>query len=391
MPRIEASQKLKQSVLERFGYQCAACDNESRLTVDVAHLYEDATFRAASLDRLIVLCSNCNQAQTRAKARSTPELSERLDAQQVRGTALKHYRSGNYPRAYAASRLAAYLFQRQKQYSKSVDCLVDAISALRPIRWGDLLAATILEIGRECEQHSIAPVSRWLFLDRLALVLYDYGRWSESLSVLLASQTLLKRIPTNPPQDPQQLEFDKKSSFRRYALICGSSGNLGGARLLSCIDHLVEDANEFLNAHQYDSFATNLDVVSKLAWEVIKDPGRAHKYVQAALDLKSKITHRWVLQEILLREGWYFFLRNDVEQARQRALEALAIYNETPVFLEPTLGKLGPVKHEVESDIQRLQMTAESLSAMGLACKQLIEVPLALTKAQIERITKKAL
>jgi 5-methylcytosine-specific restriction endonuclease McrA len=70
--RFDASPALKQRILRRYGYECAACSNVGELTSDVAHLFEDATERRPKSDRLIVLCSNCNQRSDLKAAPNPP-------------------------------------------------------------------------------------------------------------------------------------------------------------------------------------------------------------------------------------------------------------------------------------------------------------------------------
>lgn len=120
-------------------------------------------------------------------------------------------------------------------------CLVEAVSALRPIRWGDFLKATLLEVERLCLSHDVGLVQRWLCVDRFALVLYDYRKWSESAEVQYASGQLRARIKSDH-RDPDELTFDRASSFRREALIKGSTGGAGPGTMGKLIGRLLEDA-----------------------------------------------------------------------------------------------------------------------------------------------------
>lgn len=375
--------------MQRFHFECAACGIASHLSADVAHLFEDATTRIPQADRLIVLCSTCNQAEVRTKARSRPTLSELFDAEEVSVSARRSYREGRYACAYQGHRLSAYLFENRGLYSDAVASLVEAISAARPIRWGDFLAATSLEVERLYLSHNVGVLQRWLFLDRLALVLYDYCRWEESAKVQYASTRLRARVRSEP-RNPEQLRFDRASSFRREALICASTGMEGrGSRSLSrLIDRLIEDAREFEHQGHFDSYATNLDVASKLALEIGKDPEKAHEHSQEALDRAMKITHKWVLQEHHWREAEYYHLKNDRPRTVQSVVEALRIFREHPVVLEPTLGAAGPAPHDPIAQLARFGINAEELMEREVAPSRYppAELALRLSRARVDRI-----
>jgi hypothetical protein len=345
MSRLDAGPGLKKKqIRQRYSNQCAACGAANELTADVAHLFEDATTRAPREDTLIVLCSGCNEAEDRAKSPSKPALVELFSAADVLARASRSYRDGKYSCAYAGHRLAAYLFERHGFYSKAVACLVEAVSALRPIRWGDFLKATLLEVERLCLSHNVGLVQRWLCVDRFALVLYDYRKWSESAEVQYASGQLRARIKSDH-RDPNEFTFDRASSFRREALIKGSTG-AGPGRTGKLIGRLLEDARDFERRGQFDSYATNLNVASKLALEIREQPNIAHKYSEQALDKAKKITHKWVLQEHYWREAEYFLLKKDRPKTLLNVVEALRVFQDHPVVLEPTLGAAGPVPHD---------------------------------------------
>jgi tetratricopeptide (TPR) repeat protein len=385
--RLDANAILKQRTKERFCFECAACGKASRLTADVAHLFEDATTRAPQADRLIVLCSSCNQAEDRAKARSNPPLSELFDAEAVSVRAQHSYREGRYPCAYQGHRLAAYLFEARGFHSNAVASLVEAISAARPIRWGDFLKATFIEVERLCLSHNVGVVQRWLFLDRLALVLYDYRRWRETAQVQYASMQLRARV-RNDPRYPEELRFDRASSFRREALIWASTKTEGRTRLGTLLGRLIEDAKEFEHQGQFDGYATNLDVAGKLALEIGGDPEKAHQYSQEALERAEKITHKWVMQEHYWREAEYYRSRNDRPLTLQSVVEALRLFRDHPVVLEPTLGAAGPTPHDPIAELARFGVSVEELRELEVAPSRNPppELALLLSRSMIDRI-----
>lgn len=389
MGRLEASPKLKQQIRQRYANQCAACGAASELWADVAHLFEDATTRRPRADTLIVLCSRCNEAEDRAKLMSKPALVEAYSADDVLACARRSYREGKYGCAYAGHRLAAYLFERHGFYSKAVACLVEAVSALRPIRWGDLLKATLLEVERLCLSHDVGLVQRWLCVDRVALVLYDYRRWSESADVQYASVQLRARV-TSDQRDPDELTFDRASSFRREALIKASTGKAGLGTLGSLMGKLLEDARDFERRGQFDSHATNLDVAAKLALEIGKDPNEAHKHSERALNIATKIKHQWVLQEHYWREADYFLWKEDPEKTRENVVEALGNFQKHPVVLEPTLGAAGPVPHDPIAELARYGISEGELRERGVAPSRNPppELPLGLNRRGIDRIVR---
>lgn len=391
MSRFDASPTLKRRIKERFDFECAACGFMSRLSADVAHLFEDATTRAPKADRLIVLCATCNQAEDRAKAPSKPTLAELFNVDEVSVRARRSYREGRYPSAYQGHRLAAYLFERHALYSDAVASLVEAISAARPIRWGDFLSATMREVHRLCLSRNVGLLQRWLFLDRLALVLYDYRRWEESANVQYASTQLRERVRSDP-RNPEQLRFDQSSSFRREALIQASTRKqaLGSRGLHNVLSRLLEDAREFERQAQFDAQATNLDVAGKLTLEIHEDPETAHKYSQEALDRVMKITHKWVLQEHYWREAEYYHLKNDRPHMLENVVKALRIFCDHPVVLEPTLGPAGPAPHDPIAELDRFGIGVEELREREAAPSRHTpeELPLRLSKAAVDRIVK---
>jgi len=386
MSRLDATPVQKRRIRERFKFECAACGRSSELEADVAHPFEDASERKPTDDRLIVLCSGCNQAEDRAKGRHMPPLSELFNPEEVSVRARRSYREGRYSSAYAGHRLAAYLFEMQGSYSKAVACLVEATSALRPIRWGDFLTSTLLEVERLCSSHNVAPVQRWLCLDRFSLVLYDYRRWKESAEVQYAS-TLLRDKVDDDLRDPEQLKFDQASSFRRQALIEGSTGATGQKKLSSLLGKLIEDAREFELQSQLDGYATNLDVASKLALEIGKKPAEAHKYSEIALACEVKITHKWVLQEHYWREAEYYRSKPD-PKAQEFVFKALRMFNDYPVVLEPTLGAPGPVQHNPISELPLFGIREDELRERGVApsSNPPPELALRLSPRQLHRI-----
>jgi tetratricopeptide (TPR) repeat protein len=191
MVRFEPSPAIKKFVRKRFEGKCIVCGRTD--VVDVAHLYEDANLQIAPSDRLILLCPNENQSQQRAHGKSTPPISETLRPGILLEGARSDYWKKSYPQAYGKARMGAYLYENEREYSKAVDCLMEAVSALRPLRWGDWLAATLREAERLCLTQEIGLHKRWILLDRFALVLFDYARWDEAID-LLSAAIALKRL-----------------------------------------------------------------------------------------------------------------------------------------------------------------------------------------------------
>jgi hypothetical protein len=366
MGRLEASPQLKERIRQRYSYQCAACGNASELKADVAHLFEDATIHLPQEDTLIILCANCNEGEDRAKYKSKPPLVELFSPEDVLILARRSQRDGKYSCAYAGHRLAAYLYERHRQYPKAVACLVEAVSALRPIRWGDFLKSTLLQVERLCLSQDVGLIPRWLCLDRLALVLYDYRRWSESADVQYASSLLRARVRKDP-RDPVELKLDQANSFRREALIKASTGKAGLGKLRRLLDRLLEDAGDFERRGLFDAYATNLDVASKLAIEIGKEPNIAHLYSEQALDMAKKHTHKWVLQEHYWREAEYFLLKKDKVKTLLNVIEGLRIFNNHPVVLEPTLGAAGPVPHDPIAQLNMYGFSESELREHGVA------------------------
>ena len=387
MPRQNASPALKAIVRERFSHECAACDLGNQLNIDVAHLFEDATVSPASEERLILLCPSCNQRQERAKRPRESGLVHRLLPLKVSVLALERYLHGNYRGAYQSSRLAAYLFERHEQYPKAAACLIEALSAARPLRWGDLLCATLLQFERLCTSRTVGMLQRWLFLDRFALVLYDSCKWKWSTLVHEESLRLRARLGADQ-RDPDQLVFDRMSSFRREALIQGSTAAHSRKALAAIVKRLEDDATEFLRLGHHDSYATNLDVAAKLELEVLGDPAQALRLGELALERKNEITHWWVLQEHYWRLAELYAQKGDRTREVESVVSALRVFCQVPVLLEPVLTAAGPVRHNPIADLALHRVPEAFLRERNVAPSGTgpEEVPLQLTGTTIKRI-----
>lgn len=189
-------------------------------------------------------------------------------------------------------------------------------------------------------------------------------------------------------RDPDELTFDRASSFRREALIKGSTGGAGPGTTGKLIGRLLEDARDFECRGQFDSYATNLDVASKLALEIGKKPNIAHKYSEQALDKAKKIT--WVLQEHYWREAEYFLLKKDRPKTLLNVVEALRVFHDHPVVLEPTLGAAGPVPHDPIAELDRYGIRVGELREHQVAPSgnPPSELSLGLNRREIDRIVR---
>jgi glycosyltransferase involved in cell wall biosynthesis len=105
------------------------------------------------------------------------------------------YGKGNYRDVYATSIRAAESFERAGWHTDAVSALIEAVSAMRPGRRGIELRRIILKVYEISAKHRIDPAVRWLFLDRFALVLFDYGRFVKGAQVVSASEDLFRRVP----------------------------------------------------------------------------------------------------------------------------------------------------------------------------------------------------
>lgn len=390
LPRIEPDPVETRYVQKFYGCTCAGCGRESKDPQN-GHLYEDATERKADRYSLIILCSDCNLSEQRDRTKATREV-ESLDPKAVRQLASDHYRKGAYAQAYASSRFAAHLFERCGQYTHAVDCLTEAISALRPIRRGGFIRETLVRAQRLCEQHKIGSHARWLFLDRFALSLYDYALWKDCLDVQIASRLLLQNLP--PENNPQQFAFDEANSFRRHAMIRASTNTPDkGETVEKFVSRLSDDATGFEAAYQWDSFATNLDVAGKLSAEVLGRAGQGHKFSQRALSRTGQVKHWWVLQEHHFREASYYHGRGAKAKAHSAMMAGLAIRSKYPVMLEPVLERGGPVRHSVDEKIKLFGMNWDQIleEDPDISRNAEYEEPIGLDSLGIERTTKSIL
>ncbi len=384
MSRIEPNRVEKKWVLLAFG-ECAACTERDENKLDVGHLYEDATSRRATRATLLVLCSGCNQAEDRSRWDSKPD-RRRSKPDEVRNLAKRRYEQGSYASSYASNRLAAYLFEKDGLFSDAVECLLEAISSLRPIRWGDLLAATMQEIGRLCRDRDIGMVQRWQVLDRFSLVLYDYRKWEQAAAVNRVGRRLLREIK-GVSGNPQRFELDLEMSFRREALIKGSTGTLERRETVPrLIERLVHGANDFRVDRNFDASANHLNVAATLAIEAA-DLETAHTLSQAALDSWKKVNHKLVIQELLSKEARYFASKRNRDKALENIVRALSFYSQCPVILEPIRAAGGQRKHDIYTDIRDLGFQLDELrDAGGTIMPSIKERALALSDTDVRRI-----
>lgn len=297
------------------------------------------------------------------------------------------YGKGNYEQVYLTALRAADAFERCNRHSDAVSALVEAISALRPGRKGTELRRIILRVYRICGQHMVDRAVRWLFLDRFALVLFDYARFSKAAQVIAASEKLFQRV--SPEANPQARAFDSSNSLRRRTVIKGSDGHLGaGGQLRRALDELTERAEQFRSDGQFNSYATNLDVASKLAAEVLGDIELAHAYTSQVLDHRGDIDHWWVLQEHLWREAEYFKARNDMPEALKMVVEALKLQERAPVILEPVAGKRQNTRSNLKTMIDILGVKRLDIAERGVSVTQLTPTPLSLQDLTIDKIVE---
>ncbi len=298
------------------------------------------------------------------------------------------YGRGSYEAVYKTSVRAARAFEDSRLHTDAVSALTEAMSALRPGRQGRELREIILKIYRVCAVQNIALAVRWLFLDRLALVLFDYGNFTKAAQVTEASEKLFRRVLPGAT-NPQQLAFDSANSFRRRAIIKGSAGNLGdGRQLRRVLDELMEHSQQFSKDRHFNSFATNLDVASKLAAEVLRDSELAHKYSLQALERRGDIDHWWVLQEHLWREAEYYRAGGDDTRTLDTVVEVLRIHQRWPVILEPVTRKSNAWRGDLRIMVERLGIDLLDVSERGVRLNQLTATPLGISDQTIDRIVQ---
>jgi len=386
MARFEIPTAVAKLVRRRFRGECAVCGSTESL--DVAHIFEDATMRLATSDRLVLMCSSHNQSQERSHGRTSPARSPHLRPDGLLAGARSDYWEGRYWRGYGKARIAAYIYERQGNYSEAVECLTEAISALRPLRWGDWLAAVIFEGERLCNQYLIGIATRWLFLDRFALVLFDYARWAESTQVLEAAIKLRDRV-TSYSRSYQQFKFDKQGAARREGLIKGLTGTVGSSKATNkLVQELEEQAEDSARRGRYDSTVTHLDVVRKLLLEAKGDREKAHEASEMVLSHRTKISHKWALLEHLVSEAEYFSFKKERGRMLQYASDAMQLYHEHPAILEPVFEMSAPI----HTRIRRLGVNVDELLARGVPiAPEMKEVPLAISKVGVRQIVREVL
>src|SRR6266404_2146811 len=294
-----------------------------------------------------------------------------------REVAGRYMREGQYEESYTASMRATELFCLGRFYSDAVECLVNAVTALRPIRNGRRLRTTVLKVERLCARFPITEMARWHFLDRLALILFDYGRWKKAAEVQSASELLRKGIYKDP-QGSQTLDFDSANSRRRAAVIKGCAYALApGQDIRKVLAELLDEAHDFRNAGQFNAYITNLDVASKLASEILGDRDLAHGYSEEAINWGQFSDNWWVRQEHHWREYEFFSSKHDKQAMSRHASEALKLHQQHPVVLTPILINGRPVAHDPFVSF-KIAVIREPLSA----------IPFDLTDERLDEIVR---
>lgn len=277
-------------------------------------------------------------------------------------------RRGDYETAYLENYAGALKQRGRGAYSSAVDCLTAAISAARPIRRGDLISTAFEEVAGICVAHShkVPLVPRWLFLERVALVLYDFCDWKGAATVAEGALQLREKIGPGE-RSSSQPAGDAISSFRRQAVIQACTGRLSRPALKSTMARLRDDASEFMRRRDFDGYATQFDVAGKIAFEVLGDAQLSHSCSEEVLARDEDIKHKWVLQEIYWREAeFYRAQRPDHDKKREMAMKAIRIAHDHPVILEPKLGAHGPEEHDPLAEITRYGIQAGELRERGI-------------------------
>ena len=152
------------------------------------------------------------------------------------------------------------------------------------------------------------------------------------------------------------------------------------------LDELHEHSQQFSRDRQFSSVVTNLDVASKLAADVLHDREGAHNYSQQALQYRSDIDHWWALQEHLWREAEHYKATGDKERTFETVVDALKIYERSPVVLEPVPGDKGIGRGDLGVMVKQLGIDRLALAEVGINLKPLTLTPLGLSDAMIDRV-----
>ncbi len=192
------------------------------------------------------------------------------------------------------------------------------------------------------------------------------------------------------PRNPERLEFDSANSRRRAAVIKGCARALApGENIHQLFAELIDEGHEFRNAHHFNAYITNLDVLSKLASEIIGDRDLAHSYSEQALEYSAVADNWWVLQEHYWREALYFHWKQDKSRVSQNVIEAINLYEKYPVVLEPTLVDGEPRPHNpFEDDLVRLKMKRPLAARIVQIRGPLSAIPFDLSDERLDDIVK---
>src|SRR5229473_3185150 len=384
MSRIEPNRVEKKWVLLAFG-ECAACTERDENKLDVGHLYEDATSRRATRATLLVLCSGCNQAEDRSRWDSKPD-RRRSKPDEVRNLAKRRYEQVLTHRHTLRTDLPPIYLKKTGFFQTQSSAFSKRSHRYGPSDGETSSQPPCRKSGDSCRDRDIGMVQRWQVLDRFSLVLYDYRKWEQAAAVNRVGRRLLREIK-GVSGNPQRFELDLEMSFRREALIKGSTGTLERRETVPrLIERLVHGANDFRVDRNFDASANHLNVAATLAIEAA-DLETAHTLSKAALDSWKKVNHKLVIQELLSKEARYFASKRNRDKALENIVRALSFYSQCPVILEPIRAAGGQRKHDIYTDIRDLGFQLDELrDAGGTIMPSIKERALALSDTDVRRI-----
>lgn len=175
--RIEPSKNLRAQVAHFYGLGCAICGPNVPLAgIQLHHLDDDPSH--TTFPNLVPVCGTENSAIEVAKRKGADGFNSTVHPNYLQQQGRELYSRGDYARAYACNRIAAYIFERQNgDGDRATQSLVHCLSALRPLGEDSLLVDTAKQFVRLARGQRLVVQPFWCaeFLEVFGHVLYDYG------------------------------------------------------------------------------------------------------------------------------------------------------------------------------------------------------------------------
>jgi tetratricopeptide (TPR) repeat protein len=346
--RIKPTQQQRKELFEFYGDGCVVCGPMDKNKLDIAHI--DDNSRNTVFENLLPLRSDLNQALSRSKEKSKPDLPDELQPISLSAKAMIHFRNGHYAAAYGCNRLGCHLaITRQNDYNLAVELLAYCISALRPISQKYLLRHVILlaPVIMKKSPESIDPFWKAEFLERVGLVLCDFNKLDLSNQVQQVALKLYEKSSNSPWRS--DVELKKAAAIRRYALVNFDS---------TTFDKLIEIEEIFQKRGDYTGEVITLHTKAVLQFELKNDIKKTKDTLEKMKKLEPKTNNPWVLAELHFLLGRIHILLGEKKKAKDEFEISRQLFLKHKIIPEPSrnIGELDPSR-----ELRKLGVNTEYL------------------------------